>query len=62
MKKTKILDWVIYIASLIVGLAVGVGVINGTLAVPYIGQTANSVAGWVTIIATVWGVIGKLMK
>jgi uncharacterized membrane protein len=40
----------------IVSLAVGFGLIDGVLAVPYIGMV-NAIAGWIVVIVTIVGAI-----
>ena len=52
----KLLNWLIWIASTFVGLAVGFATIDGTLAVPYVAQSVLQVAGWVVVVTTwQWG-------
>ena len=48
-----ILAW---ITGVLVSLAVGFGMINGSLEVPYIG-IINQVAGWVVVIGAVVSVV-----
>jgi len=60
-KGSKILNFVAWLTGVIVSLAVGFGLIGGTLSVPYIG-IVNVIAGWVVIVTTVLGVILALLK
>jgi len=52
----KTVNFVVWLTGIIVALAVGFALIDGGLAVPYIGIT-NAIAGWVVVIATVLGAI-----
>lgn len=52
----KTINFVAWLTGVIVSLAVGTGLINGVLSVPYIG-IANVIAGWVVVILTIVGVI-----
>tara|TARA_Y100000310_G_scaffold345856_1_gene471532 strand:+ start:14110 stop:14301 length:192 start_codon:yes stop_codon:yes gene_type:complete len=49
-----ILGWVV---GVIVSLAVGSGMINGTLTVPGIPDIITVVAGWVVVVGAVVGVV-----
>ena len=60
-KGSKILNFVAWLTGVIVSLAVGFGLIGGTLSVPYIG-IVNVIAGWVVVVITVLGVILALLK
>jgi len=51
----------IWISGVIVSLAVGLALVNGTLVVPYIG-VLNVIAGWIVVVLTILGVIGALVK
>lgn len=53
---TKLVSIVTWLTGVIVALAVGNGLIDGTLAVPYIG-VANVLAGWVVVVLTILGVV-----
>ncbi len=47
---------VFWLVGIIVSLAVGFGLISGSLAVPYIGPV-NQITGWIVVIGTVINVI-----
>ncbi|MBM3246985.1 hypothetical protein FJZ17_00365 [Candidatus Pacearchaeota archaeon] len=51
----------IWISGVIVSLAVGLALVNGTLVVPYVGAL-NVIAGWVVVVLTILGIIGALVK
>ncbi len=59
--KSRALNVVAWITGIIVSLAVGFGLIGGTLSVPYIG-IANVIAGWLVILTTVIGIIMVLFR
>ena len=61
MAKSSFLDVVMWIVGVIVSLAVGFGMISGTLAIPYI-QAIVPIAGWVVVVGTVIGVISAIAK
>lgn len=52
----------LWVSTVIVGLAVAQGLIDGLLAAPLIGATLNVFAGWVALVGTIIAVIGKIMK
>lgn len=54
--KSQALNVLAWITGIIVSLAVGFGLIGGTLSVPYIG-IVNVVFGWLVIAMTLVGVI-----
>jgi hypothetical protein len=56
-----LVNFAVWVAGVIVSLAVGLALINGTLSVPYLG-VLNVVAGWIAVVLTVLGVIGALLK
>jgi len=53
---SKVVSFVVWLTGVIVSLAVGTALINGSLAVPWIG-VANVVAGWIVVVLTILGVI-----
>ncbi len=53
---SKLVAFVAWLVGVIVSLAVGFGLINGVLSVPYIG-VVNAIAGWIVVIATIIGAI-----
>jgi len=54
--KSQGLNIVAWLTGVIVSLAVGFGLIGGTLSVPYIG-IVNVIAGWLVIVTTLVGVV-----
>lgn len=58
---TKILSFLVWLAGVIVSLAVGFALINKILAVPYIG-IANIIAGWIVVVTTLLGVLIALIN
>jgi hypothetical protein len=61
MAKTGLLEVVMWIVGVLVSLAVGFGMISGTLTVPYV-QVIVPIAGWIVVIGTVVGVIAAIVK
>ena len=59
--KSQALNIVAWITGVIVSLAVGFGLIGGTLSVPYIG-IVNVVFGWLVIVTTLVGVMMVLFN
>ena len=59
--KSQALNIVAWITGVIVSLAVGFGLIGGTLSVPYIG-IVNVVFGWLVIATTLVGVMMVLFN
>lgn len=53
---SSLVTFVAWLTGVIVSLAVGFGLIDGTLSVPYIG-VVNAIAGWIVVIVTVLGAI-----
>ncbi len=53
---TSLLGIITWIVGIIVSLAVGFGMISGTLTVPYI-KAVVPIAGWVVVVGTIIGVI-----
>jgi len=52
----KLVNLVAWITGVLVSLAVGFGMISGTLTVPYI-QVIVPLAGWIVVVLTIVGVI-----
>ena len=52
----SLVSFIAWLTGVIVSLAVGVALINGGLAVPYIG-VINEVAGWIVVFTTLLGAI-----
>jgi len=59
--KSRALNIVAWFTGIIVSLAVGFGLIGGTLRVPYIG-IVNVIFGWLVIATTLVGVIMVLFN
>jgi len=59
--KSRALNIVAWFTGVIVALAVGFGLIGGTLSVPYIG-IVNVIFGWLVIATTLVGVIMVLFN
>ena len=58
---TRLLSFLVWIAGVIVSLAVGFALKNQILAVPKIG-IVNIIAGWIVIITTLLGVLVTLIN
>ena len=61
MNMEKILNLIMWLVGVLVSLAVGFGMISGTLTVPYI-QVIVPIAGWVVVVGTVIGVIIAIIQ
>lgn len=62
MAKSKgVLEVMMWIVGVLVSLAVGFGMISGTLTVPVV-QVIVPIAGWIVVIATVIGVIAAIVR
>ena len=57
----SLLGIITWIVGVIVSLAVGFGMISGTLTVPYI-ETIVPIAGWVVVIGTIIGVVMAIVQ
>lgn len=53
----KLLNFIAWLTGVIVSLAVGFAMTNGTLIVPYIPEIISVVAGWIVIATTILSVI-----
>jgi hypothetical protein len=58
---TKILSFLVWLAGVIVSLAVGFALKDKILSVPHLG-IANQIAGWIVIITTLLGVLITLIN
>ena len=58
---TESLSFLVWLAGVIVSLAVGFALKNGILSVPKIG-IVNVIAGWIVIITTILGVLIALIN
>jgi hypothetical protein len=52
----KLVNFSVWVAGVIVSLAVGLALINGTLSVPYLG-VLNVISGWIAVVLTILGII-----
>ncbi len=57
MSENNLVGIVTWIVGILVALAVGSGMINGTLAVPGIPTVITMIAGWVVVIGAILSVI-----
>jgi len=51
------LNLVVWVAGVLVSLAVGFGMIDGTLGVRYLPMAVTAIAGWVVVILALLGVV-----
>lgn len=63
-KNPKILNFVAWLTGVIVALAVGFGMIGGTLTLPTWlgGDIVAMVAGWIVVLTTGLGVVLAILK
>jgi len=62
-KKAKnLLNFVMWLTGVLVSLAVGFGMIGGTLTVQYIPEIVTVVAGWIVVITTLISTVLALLK
>ena len=61
---STVLNFVAWLTGVIVSLAVGFGMIGGTLTLPTWlgGYTVAMIAGWIVVITTALGVILAILK
>jgi hypothetical protein len=57
----KLVNFSVWVAGVIVSLAVGLALINGTLSVPYLG-VLNVISGWIAVVLTILGIVGTILK
>ena len=60
-KSSGVLEVMMWIVGILVSLAVGFGMISGTLTVPGV-QVIVPIAGWIVVIATIIGVIAAIVR
>jgi len=53
----KLINFVAWLTGIIVSLAVGFALIDGTIAAPLIGALTNQIAGWIVVVLTIVGAI-----
>jgi len=56
-KKFGLLSFVAWLTGVLVSLAVGFAMTDGTLVVPYIPKVISVVAGWIVVLTTLLSVI-----
>ena len=63
-KNPAILHFVAWLTGVIVSLAVGFGMVGGTLTLPSWlgGSTVAMVAGWIVVLTTLLGVVLAILK
>ena len=57
----KAIYWICWIIGILVSLAVGFGMIDGTLTIPYIADIVP-VAGWIVVILTIIGAVMAIIE
>ncbi len=57
MKENNLVGILTWIVGIIVALAVGSGMINGTLSVPAIPAIITTIAGWVVVVGAIISLI-----
>lgn len=57
----RVLNFVAWLTGVIVSLAVGLALIDGTLSVPYLG-IVNVIAGWVVVVTTLISVVLAILS
>jgi hypothetical protein len=50
-----------WLTGILVSLAVGFGMVSGTLSIPRIPEIVTATAGWIVVILTVLGVLLKII-
>lgn len=58
----NILNLIVWATGILVSLAVGFGMIGGTLTVNYVPMIVTQVAGWIVVVTTVVGAIMAILK
>jgi len=63
-KSSSVLSFVAWLTGVLVSLAVGFGMIGGTLALPTWlgGSTVAMIAGWIVVLTTAIGVILAILQ
>lgn len=60
--KFSFAELLIWIVGILVSLAVGSGMINGVLAIPYIPAIITAVAGWIVVIGAIVSIISTIFS
>lgn len=62
MHDNNLVGILIWIVGITVSLAVGSGMIDGTLSIPMIPQIVTAIAGWVVVVGSVVSVVLAIFK
>ena len=60
-KQGSVLNFVVWLTGVIVSLAVGFGLVSGTLSVPYIG-IVNQITGWIVVATTIISAVLAILR
>ncbi|MDO8508623.1 MAG: hypothetical protein Q7S27_02970 [Nanoarchaeota archaeon] len=52
---------IIWLVGVLVSLAVGFGMTDGSLAIPFFPDVITQVAGWIVVVLTILGVVLKII-
>jgi len=59
---TNVWGFIVWLVGVLVSLAVGLGMVNGTLSIePYIPGMVTIVAGWVVVVLAILGLLLKIV-
>ena len=58
----SVIRFVLWVAGLLIGLAVGFGMVDGTLRILFLPLAITQLAGWLAIVAIVVGVILTIIE
>jgi len=62
MKENNLIEILLWIVGVIVALAVGSGMIDGTLNIPIIPSIITIVSGWVVVVGAVLSVVLAILN
>ena len=54
-------SFIVWLVGLLVSLAVGFGMVDGTLKIPYIPVVITAIAGWIVVILMLLGILLKII-
>ena len=57
MKDNSLIGILMWVVGILVSLAVGSGMIDGTLSIPMIPEVITAVAGWVVVVGAIISVV-----
>jgi hypothetical protein len=60
-KQSSVLNFVAWFTGVVVSLAVGFALAEGTIAVPFIG-VVNVIAGWIVVVTTVISAVLAILR